>query len=162
MGPIQGKPLLPGGKAHIRLILLHPVIHLLHAAHLHIHRHIRMVIPEALNDLRQPVHGDAGIGGHPNGLLPAGIDEADLPLQGFVRPEQILYHGKNSLSGGTEPDPRAAAHQQRKANILFQAVHHVCQARLRVAQHLRRPGKAAGLHRRGQRLQLFGVHTPPS
>lgn len=70
--------------------------------------------------------------------------------------------GKTRCPAALSRIPRAAAHQQRKANILFQAVHHVCQARLRVAQHLRRPGKAAGLHRRGQRLQLFGVHTPPS
>ena len=162
MGPLQADPLLSGGEAHVHPVLPNPAVHLLHAAHLNVHRHLRMGVPKALDDLRQPVHGNAGIGGHTNGLLPAGIDEADLPLQGLVRPEQILYHGKYPLPGGAEPDPRAAAHQQGKADVLFQAVHHVGQARLGVAQHLRRPGEAAGLHRCGQCFQFLGVHTPPS
>ena len=107
------------------------------------------------------MHGDAGVGAYPDGLHPAGVDEAYIPLQGDPGPEKVLDHRQDPLPGSRETDAVAAAHQEGKADVLFQAVHHVGQAGLGIAQHLRRPGKAARAHRHHQRLQFFGLHRPP-
>ena len=121
-----------------------------------------MGVPKALDDLRQPVHGNAGVGRHADGLLPTGVDAADLPLQRLAGAQQLLYHGEHPLPRRREPDARSAAHQQGKADVLFQTVHHMGQPRLGVPQRFCRSGKAAHVHGHGQRLQLFRVHTPPS
>ena len=165
---VQGRPVaeavvLPAGKNHVglpafqQLVGLQRVIH-----HPEIHADIRADALVAVKQLRHPVHGDAGVGGHPDGLLLAGADHGDLPLQGAVGRQALLHDGHDPLACRGQPHAAAVTRQDGKADLPLQAVHHVGQARLGIAQLLRRAGEAAQLHRRGQRLQLFAVHVRPS
>jgi len=104
------------------------------------------------------MHGDAGIGGHPDGLLLMGVYQRDLPLQRLIGGETLPHHGHDPLARRGQPDAPAIPEQHGEADLPLQTVHHVGQPRLGVAQLLRRPGEAALIHRRGQRCQLFCVH----
>ena len=159
--PVQRVVVLPAGKAHIHPILQHPAVHLVHAAHLYVHRHVRMLPAELLDHLRQPVPGDGLIGRHPDAVLLVGVDQGDLPLQGGAAGQALPHQRENALARRGQLHAGAAADQNGKANILFQAVHHVGQAGLGIAQLLRRPGETAQLHRHHQRLQFLCIHRRP-
>ena len=157
--PIHGHAVLETGEAHVRLVLPDPAVHLLHAAHLDVHGHVRVLPAELLDHLRQPVHGNAGIGGHPDGVLLMGIDQGDLPVQGLGGRQNLPDQGIDALPRRGQPHPAPAPQQHRKSDVPLQAVHHVGQPRLGVAQLLRRPGEAAILHGRRQSLQFFRIHA---
>ena len=161
--PVHGHPVLEAGKAHVRLVLPDPAVHLLHAAHLDIHRQLRVDPAELLDHLRQPVHGDAGIGGHPDGVLLVGIDQGDLPVQGLGSGQHLANQGIDALPRRGQPHTGPAPQQHRKADVPLQTVHHVGHAGLGIAQGLRRPGEAAVLHSRRQGLQFLRIHVhlPP-
>ena len=159
--PFQRAVLLSAGEAHIHPVLQHPAVHLVHAAHLDVHGHVRVLPAELLDHLRQPVAGDGLIGRHPDAVLLVGVDEGDLPLQGGAAGEAVLHQRENALPRRGQLYAGAASHQNGEADVLFQAVHHVGQAGLGVAQLLRGPGEAAQLHRGHQRLQFLRVHRHP-
>ena len=164
--PVHGHPVLEAGKAHVRLVLPDPAVHLLHAAHLDIHRQLRVDPAELLDHLRQPVHGDAGIGGHPDGVLLVGIDQGNLPVQGLGSGQHLANQGIDALPRRSQPHTGPAPQQHRKADVPLQTVHHVGHAGLGIAQGLRRPGQAlvgveadgavahGGEHHRHGQLQL--------
>ena len=111
-----------------------------------------MLPAELLDDLRQPVPGDGLIGRHADAVLLVGVDEGDLPLQRRGGGQTVPHQRQQPLTGGRQLDAAAPPHQHREADVLFQTVHHVGQAGLGVAQHLRGAGKAAQLHRGQKRL----------
>ena len=117
-----------------------------------------MQAAELLDQLRQPVHGDAGVGGDADGVLLMGVYQGDFPLQRLIGGKALLYHGQDPLSGRGQTDAAPVTHQHGKADLPFQTVHHMGQAGLGIAQLLRRPGKAALFCGRGQCFQFFTVH----
>ena len=158
MEPLDVGSLLPAGKAHVHLALAKPAVDLLHLAHLEMDADIRIVAAELLHHLRQPVDGHAGVGGDPDALLPAAAEQSSLPLQRLRCRQALLHQREDPLPLRRQAHAGAVPDQHREAQFLFQGVHHMGQARLSIAQELRRPGKAALMHRRGQGLQLFRIH----
>lgn len=57
-----------------------------------------------------------------------------------------------------QADAAPASLQQGEADLLFETVHHVGEARLGVAQDLRRPGEAPQVHRHHQGFQFLALH----
>ena len=155
--PLQ-RGVLAAGKAHIHPILQHPAIDLVYAAHLDVHSDIRVLPAKLLDDLRQPMTGDGLIGRHTDGVLLMGVDKGYLALQGGGGTQAVTHQGQYPLACRGQPDAAAAPQQDGEANILFQAVHHVGQSGLRIAQHLGGACEAAQLHRRQQGFQFFGIH----
>ena len=112
-------------------------------SHADIHVHVGALLAEALDDARQPVHGDAGVGADADDLRARGGDLLDHAVQAGVGLQKFAHGGRDALALLREAHAAASALKQREADLLFQRVHHVCQARLRVAEDLCRLGKAA-------------------
>ena len=111
--------------------------------HADVHVHVGALLAEALDDARQPVHGDAGVGADADDLRARGGDLLDHAVQPGVGLQKFAHGGRDALALLREAHAAASALEQREADLLFQRVHHVCQARLRVAEDLCRLGKAA-------------------
>ena len=159
--PLERHALLPAGKAQIHFILTDPAEYILDVAHPDLHIHAGVVVAELLDHLRQPVNRDGGIGRDAHRLLPVRVDAPDLAAEGLVGVEQIADQRKNPLARGRQPHALPPAQQNGKADVLFETVHHMCQAGLRISQILRRAGEASVFHRSRKGLQFFRIHTKP-
>ena len=164
---VQGRPVaeavvLPAGKNHVglaafqQLVGFQGVIH-----HPEIHADIRTDALVAVEQLRHPVHGDAGVGRNADDLFFLLGNGVDLVFQVGIGLQKLPDGGHELPPLRTELDAVVVALQQGKAHLPFQGIHHVGQSRLGVAHHLRRFGEAAKVNRRHKNFQFLAVHTSP-
>lgn len=99
-----------------------------------------------------PAGGDGVQRRQAQGGLLGTLAGIDLAVQGIVDLQQPVDLGHEGLARLAEADAAVAAVQQTQADLVFQAVHHVGQSRLGIAQRLCGAGEAAGLLNDGQGL----------
>ena len=157
--PIAVDAALPCGKDDVgapRLQQLERLKLMVHHAQVDIR--VRAHPPEAVKDLRHPVHRDARIRGNADRRRPLFRDGLDLILQPCRRAEIFPYGGQQRFSVLGQRDAAVVAPDERHADLALQPVDQVRQSRLGVAHHLRRFGKAAEVDCRHQYFKLLAVH----
>ena len=110
------------------------------------------LLAKASDDARQPVHSHAGECAHADDLAARGRHLRDRAVKPRVGLQKFADGGCYTLAVLRQSDAAAPALEQREADLAFEGIHHVRQAGLRVAHHLRRLGKAAEVYRHQQRF----------
>ena len=98
------------------------------------------------------MHRDAGIGGNADRLVARGTHLCDHIVEVGVRLQKLADRRSDALPFLRKTHPVSSAVKQRKTDLALQRVHHMRQSGLRIAQHLRRFGETAQIHRHEQRL----------
>ena len=124
-----------------------------------VHVDMRADAAEAVQDLRHPAHGDARVGRDADGPGRFFRDGGDAVLQLRVRAQKFPDGGHQGLAFLGQGDAAVVAPHERQADLALETVDQVRQARLRIADHLRRLGKAAEVDGGHQDLQFFAVHS---
>ena len=110
------------------------------------------LLTKAADDARQPVHSHAGECAHADDLAARGRHLRDRAVKPRVGLQEFADGGRHALAVLRQADAAAPALKQREADLALEGIHHVRQAGLRVAHHLRRLGKAAEVYRHQQRF----------
>ena len=121
---------------------------------------VRAHPPEAVKDLRHPVHRNACVRGNADRRRPLFRDGLDLILQPCRRAEIFPYGGQQRFSVLGQRDAAVVAPDELHADLALQTVDEVRQPRLCVAHDLRRFGKAAEVDGGHQNFKFFTVHIP--
>ena len=98
------------------------------------------------------MHGHAGECAHADDLAARGRHLRDRAVKPRVGLQKFADGGCYTLAVLRQSDTAAPALKQREADLALEGIHHVRQAGLRVAHHLRRLGKAAEVYRHQQRF----------
>ena len=86
------------------------------------------------------------------------VDGADLLGKAVRRLQELMDQGHDPRPVGRQPNAEVAALKQAEAHFALQRVHHMRQAGLRIAQHIRRAGKAALGHGGDHGFEFFRIH----
>ena len=121
-----------------------------------------IILLERTDHRRQPVGGDAGIGGDGDAADEQAIDLRGQLKQTVLLPQKLPHRGQQELAVLREGYALCAAAKYRKTQFVFKGRHELIHTRGRVPQHLRRPGKAACFRCRQYRSAPRRFHTMPS
>ena len=104
---------------------------------------IRADPAEAVQDLRHPEHGNAGVSRDADRFCLLLCDALDLVFQICICLQKLADHRHQFPSFLCQGDSIVAPDDERKPDFPLQAVHQMGKPRLGVSDHLRCPGKAA-------------------
>ena len=108
-----------------------------------IHVDMRADAPEAVENFRHPAHGDAGVGRDADGLRRFFRDCGDLVFEPRICAQKFTDRGHERFAVFCQRDPAVTALHERQTDLPLQTVDQMRQPRLRIADDLRRLGKAA-------------------
>ena len=160
--PVVGHVLLIAEETDIRRAVVQPLGHLLPDALQQVHMYLRVVPLERADHRRQPVGGDAGIGRDVDAADEQAVHLRRQLEDAVLLPQELADGRQQQTSVLRQAYALGIPAEQRKAEFLLQRRHQLVHAGGRVAQGLRRFGKAAGIRCHHKGSAPCRLHGRPS
>ena len=160
--PVVGHVLLIAEETDIRRAVVQPLGHLLPDALQQVHMYLRVVPLERADHRRQPVGGDAGIGRDVDAADEQAVHLRRQLEDAVLLPQELADGRQQQASVLRQAYALGIPAEQRKAELLLQRRHQLVHAGGRVAQGLRRFGKAAGIRCHHKGSAPCRLHGRPS
>jgi len=111
---------------------------------------------------RQPVGGNAGVGGDGHAADEQAVDLCGQLKKAVLLAQKFPHRGQQQLAVFRQAHALGAAAKYGEAQLIFKGGHQLVHSRWGIAQHLRRPGKASRLCCRQYRPAPGCFHKNPS
>ena len=146
-------------EATIHSPIQNPLADLRVVSLLNLKRYGRVLLAETIENMRQPMHSDAGEGTDANRAIVQVVDGCRFVLKLPVGVDHGMDIRQQRPAVGGQLDAGTIAYQKAHVELRFERADRVADCRLRVVHHVRRPRETAGFNDFKENFKFLNVHV---